>query len=50
MIYHIDDEDGIYVKIKAFLELNTRIVLIPNPARFLFTLNGEVKKELWKLS
>lgn len=48
--YHIDDEDGVYVKIKAFLELNTRIVFVPNPARLFFTLNGEIKKELWRLS
>ncbi len=48
--YHIDGDDGVYVKIKAFIELNTRIVFVPNPARFFFTLNGEIKKELWRLS
>ena len=48
--YYIGDEDGVYVKMESFLELNTRIVLVPNPARFYFTLNGEIKKELWRLA
>lgn len=49
IIYHIDDEDGIYVKIDDFVELNTRIVFVPNPARFYFTVNGEIKREVWRM-
>jgi len=62
--YFVDEEDtdgtvhykfkkemgtGVIVEMDDFPSVDTRLLLVPNPARIIFMLNSESKQELWRL-
>lgn len=42
-------DDGVLVDSEDYDGQECRIVLLPNPVRFVLVLNGEIKQELWTL-
>ena len=48
--YELGSEDGVYVDVDDYIDSNTRLLIVPNPARIVFMLNGLPKEILWSLS
>lgn len=46
--YELNTNDGVYVDMDDYPDQETRLILVPNPVRILFTINGELKEEVWK--
>lgn len=44
----MDDEPGVTIDIDEYgNEMDIRLVLLPNPARLVLVLNGDIVKDLW---
>jgi hypothetical protein len=46
--YEVSGEQGVPIESDKLGKVDMRIVLIPNPARFVLLVNGKQLKELWK--
>lgn len=46
--YEVEGKVGVPIESDQFEKLDVRIVLIPNPARFVLVMNGKQMKDLWK--
>lgn len=46
--YELTKDDGVYVDMDDYPDLETRLVLVPSPVRVLFTINGQLKDQVWK--
>ena len=42
------DEDGVFIEVEGYAELNTRLMLLPDPLRVSFSIEGAVSKE-WEV-
>lgn len=48
--YEVSGEQGVPIESDQLGKVDLRIVLIPNPIRFVLLVNGKQLKELWKSS
>lgn len=48
--YQVNPGDGVLVDSEKYPEQPARIVLVPNPARFVLMINNKVKETLWRES
>lgn len=48
--YEVSGEQGVPIESDQLGKVDMRIVLIPNPVRFVLLVNGKQLKELWKSS
>jgi len=46
--YEVDGHQGVPIESEQFDKQDVRIVLIPNPARFVMLINGKQLKDLWR--
>ena len=46
--FNVDPEEGVLVDSEQYQNKTTRLVLIPNPIRFLLQIQGSHQKEIWK--
>lgn len=46
--YEVSGNVGVPIESDQFDKMDVRIVLIPNPARFVLLVNGRQMKDLWK--
>ncbi len=46
--YEVEGKQGVPIESDQLGKVDLRIVLIPNPARFMLMVNGKALKELWK--
>ena len=46
--YEVSGKVGVPIESDQFDKMDVRIVLIPNPARFVLIVNGKQMKDLWK--
>ena len=46
--YEVSGAQGVPVESDQLGKVDLRIVLVPNPARFVLLVNGNQLKELWK--
>ena len=46
--YEVEGKVGVPIESDQFDNLDVRIVLIPNPTRFVLVMNGKQMKDLWK--
>ncbi len=46
--YEVSGVQGVPIESDQFDKVDVRIVLIPNPARFVLLLNGKQLKDLWR--
>jgi hypothetical protein len=46
--YEVKGQQGVPVESDQLGKVDLRIVLVPNPARFVLLVNGNQLKELWK--
>lgn len=46
--YEVSGKVGVPIESDQFDKLDVRIVLVPNPARFVLIVNGKALKDLWK--
>ena len=46
--YEVAGQQGVPVESEQFDKQDVRIVLIPNPARFVMLINGRQLKDLWR--
>jgi hypothetical protein len=46
--YEVSGQQGVPVESEQFDKQDVRIVLIPNPARFVMLINGQQLKDLWR--
>jgi hypothetical protein len=46
--YEVEGNQGVPIESDQLGKVDLRIVLIPNPARFVLLVNGKQLKELWK--
>ncbi|GAB3218975.1 hypothetical protein J0A67_03830 [Algoriphagus aestuariicola] len=46
--YEVSGKVGVPIESDQFDKMDVRIVLIPNPARFVLIVNGKQLKDLWK--
>ena len=49
VIYKLSKEAGVCVDVDDYIEKDTRLLLLPNPARIWLIVDGEPKEELWSL-
>jgi hypothetical protein len=45
--YEVIGREGVPVESEQFDKMDVRVVLIPNPARFVLQINGKSMKDLW---
>jgi len=45
--YEVIGRDGVPLESEQFDKMDVRLVLIPNPARFVLQINGKSMKDLW---
>lgn len=46
--YEVEGNEGVPIESDELGKVDMRIVLVPNPARFVLLINGKQLKELWK--
>ena len=46
--YEVVGKEGVPIESDQFDKLDVRIVLVPNPARFVLIVNGKPLKDLWR--
>lgn len=46
--YEVGGKEGVPIESDQLGKVDMRIVLVPNPARFVLLVNGKQLKELWK--
>jgi hypothetical protein len=46
--YEVKGQEGVPIESDQFDRQDVRIVLIPNPARFVMLINGQPLKDLWR--
>lgn len=46
--YEVVGKEGVPIESDQFDKMDVRIVLVPNPARFVLIVNGKPMKDLWK--
>ncbi|NVK48233.1 MAG: hypothetical protein HWE09_00600 [Cyclobacteriaceae bacterium] len=46
--YEVSGQEGVPIESDQFDRQDVRIVLIPNPARFVMLINGQPLKDLWR--
>ena len=46
--YEVEGKQGVPIESDQLGKVDLRIVLIPNPTRFMLIVNGKALKELWK--
>ncbi|MEP0714128.1 MAG: hypothetical protein ABJC55_19585, partial [Algoriphagus sp.] len=46
--YEVSGSQGVPIESEQFDKQDVRIVLIPNPARFVMLINGRQLKDLWR--
>lgn len=46
--YEVIGKEGVPIESDQFDKLDVRIVLVPNPARFVLIVNGKPLKDLWR--
>ncbi|MDF2157713.1 hypothetical protein [Algoriphagus sp. CAU 1675] len=46
--YEVQGQEGVPIESDQFDKLDVRIVLIPNPVRFVMLINGQQMKDLWR--
>jgi hypothetical protein len=47
-IYDVDYSEGVWVDVDKYPGKDTRLVLVPNPARVLLLIDGKKKEVVWK--
>jgi len=45
--YEIKGKEGVPVESEQFDKMDVRVVLVPNPSRFILQINGKSMKDLW---
>ncbi|EKB47520.1 hypothetical protein [Cecembia lonarensis] len=45
--YEVVGKEGVPVESEQFDKMDVRLVLVPNPARFILQINGKSMKDLW---
>lgn len=45
--YEVKGKEGVPVESEQFDKMDVRIVLVPNPSRFILQINGKSMKDLW---
>lgn len=46
--YEVSGKEGVPIESDQFDKMDVRIVLVPNPARFVLIVNGKPMKDLWR--
>jgi hypothetical protein len=46
--YEVVGKEGVPIESDQFDKMDVRIVLVPNPARFVLIVNGKPMKDLWR--
>ena len=49
-VYSIPVEAGVYAESDENPEADSRMVFMPSPARLIYIVNGQLVKELWRIS
>lgn len=49
-VYKLGKEDGVYVHVDDYIDMDTRLVFIPSPLRIWLIVNGEPKEQLWSIN
>lgn len=44
----VDIEDGVFVEVEGFSDVNSRLMILPEPMRIVFAIGGQITKE-WNL-
>ncbi|MEJ2005766.1 MAG: hypothetical protein P8X57_12575 [Cyclobacteriaceae bacterium] len=48
--YRVPASEGVFVDVDDYATPNTKLVILPEPARIVLLVGGEVKEVLWSLS
>jgi hypothetical protein len=41
----VDIADGVFVEVEGFADVNSRLMILPDPIRIVFAIGGQITKE-----